>query len=79
MRDTLYTYINERKVVMTLESAEKLKAKMPWKQIFFDTFHNCYRLIHPKELHEYQDEEGKWYKRSVFQIKNLIPINQVLT
>ena len=48
---------------MNLNRAKELRKKMPWKKIFYDTIHNCYRLICPTELYEYQDEMGKWYPR----------------
>jgi len=48
---------------MNFNKAINLQKLMPHKQIFFDTIHNCYRLICPSSLYEYQDENGKWRKR----------------
>ena len=48
---------------MNLKRAKCLQKKMPYKKVFWDIIHSCYRLIEPSCLYEYQDEEGKWHKR----------------
>jgi len=57
---------------MTLEAAKKLQKKMPYKQIYFDSVHDCYRVLDPKTWHEYKDEAGKIHKR--IRPETLIPI-----
>ena len=59
---------------MNLERAIKLQKQMPWKNIFHDLIHHCYRLISPSQLHEYQDEEGRRHKRPDIELDNLCPI-----
>ena len=65
----------KQEVVMTLTSAKKLQKKMPWKRIFFDKVHNCYRLIDPTKVYEYQGEEGHDHKRKEEDAQNLVPIH----
>ena len=48
---------------MNLKKAKRLQQIMPYKKIFYDMLYNCYRLIKPSELYEYQDEECKNHKR----------------
>jgi hypothetical protein len=48
---------------MTLEAAKKLKKKMTWKDIFYDSINECYRLIDRANWYEYRDEEGHFHKR----------------
>lgn len=48
---------------MNLKHAKRLQKIMPYKKIFYDMLYNCYRLIRPSELYEYQDEEGQFHKR----------------
>jgi len=58
---------------MNLNRTKELQKKMPYKQIFYDLIHKCYRLIDPHQFYEYQDGEGKWHKRH--NIANLIPVS----
>jgi hypothetical protein len=68
---------------MNIDAAKKLQKKMPWKQIFFDSVWNCYRLIDPENLYHYQDETGYWcnyqdktgHKRKRINPETLIPIH----
>jgi len=48
---------------MNYFSALKLKAKMPYKDIYFDVKYLCFRLIDSFHFIQYCDEEGKWHKR----------------
>jgi hypothetical protein len=48
---------------MTLEAAKKLKKKMTWKDIYYDSIHDCYRLIDRANWYEYRDSEGYFHKR----------------
>jgi len=48
---------------MTLEAAKKLKQKMTWKDIFYDSINDCYRLIDRANWYEYRDENGQFHKR----------------
>jgi len=60
--------------IMTLEAAQNLKNKMPWKQIYFDTVYNCHRLIDPRDFYEYWDtDKGKYRYRP--NIASLVPIH----
>ena len=70
MRDTMQLTMEE---AMNFKRAEQLQKRMPWKQIFFDAIHKCYRLIAPSELYEYKDEEGKYRLRS--NVSSLVKIS----
>ena len=57
---------------MNLHRAVRLQMRMPYKRIFLDAIHKCYRLIDTDELYEYKDAEGRRHKRQ--NVDSLIPI-----
>jgi len=59
--------------IMNLQRATSLQMKMPWKKIYLDIVHKCYRLIHPSEIHEYKDEYGKIQQRQ--NVNTLVEIS----
>jgi len=59
---------------MTLTNAKKLQKLMPYKRIYFDMVHDCYRLICPEEIFTYYDENGCGHKR--IHPETLIPIHR---
>lgn len=57
---------------MDKNRAKELQKRMPYKHVFFDIIHRCYRLLDPTRLHQYQDEEGKYHDRQ--NVSTLIPV-----
>ena len=57
---------------MDIHAAKKLQKQMPYKDIYFDSVHDCYRLIDRSEWYAYRDEEGHLYNR--IDPEKLIPI-----
>ena len=57
---------------MNFVRAKCLQKIMPYKKIFFDTIHKCYRLIDPNDLYEYRDTEGKFHVRQNVDALKLI-------
>jgi len=58
---------------MTIERVKQLHRQFPNKKIFYDMINKCFRLIHPLQLYQWQDEEGKWHIRQ--NVERLVPIS----
>ena len=48
---------------MNFKRVKQMQKRFPVKDIYYDVLYKCFRLIHPSQKYEWQDEDKKWHTR----------------